>query len=380
MSNVVKMLFQFSKNVCSCSWGLLHTHRPAMPSAPDWAEGSIFLSQCEDDELVLNYAVLALECCVDSALLACLAVAVVYAWRHCMDGGGKARTGVVVSLARWRMHGSTCQTCKAASTQTDFSFAADQLWPAMTVSRRSHAAESASSRRHKAAHPNSDTKSRSDPSVALAEATSLRPRSKSDSPAVTLRRHARKDSHRPVAEKTSAKPGKQQPSFSQLNKQQQRSFSRLVAASFEPEPSPASSTKVPRPRRSQRLSSQGPDKTLTPVARSSSQSKSTPNFKVSGGARFLAEMVRRSVRQHAETQKSSPEAPMRTPVWLPRSAWSAEPRAYVEASEGKGDDVVISREGHSSAPLPNQKSHLAPPGARCEREREREYFSRFPTY
>ena len=354
-----------------------------MPSAPDWAEGSIFLSQCEDDELVLNYAVLALECCVDSALLACLAVAVVYAWRHCMDGGGKARTGVVVSLAQWRMHGSTFQACKAASTQTDLSFAADQLWPAMTVSRRSPACTSASSRRHKAAHPNSDTKSRSDPSVALAEATSLRSRSKSDSlldaqvvpartgqePAVTLPRHARKDSHRPVAEKTSAKPGKQQPSFSQLNKQQQRSFSRLVAASFEPEPSPASSTKVPRPRLSQRLSSQGPDKTLTPVARRSPHSKPAPNFKVSSGARFLAEMVRRSVRQHAETRartpvwlprKSTTETPARTPVWLPRSAWFAEPRAYVEACEGKGDQVVISRERHSvhSAPLPNQKSHL----------------------
>ena len=162
---------------------------------------------------------------------------------------------------------------------------------------------------------------------------------------------------------------------------ERRSFSQLDAVSPEPEPSPASSAEVPKPRRSQRRSSPGPDKTLTPVAKRSSQSRSAPNIKVSGGARFLAEMVRRSVRRHAETQKTSPETPVRTPVWLPRSARFTEPRACVEDCEGKGDQdealaqrrrgvqagvhdavtvtsprVVIARARHSvhSAPLPHQ--------------------------
>ena len=103
---------------------------------------------------------------------------------------------------------------------------------------------------------------------------------------------------------------------------------------------------------------------------------------MSGGARFLAEMVRRSVRRHAETQKTWPETPVRTPVCLlPRSARFTEPRACVEDCEGKGDQdealaqrrrgvqagvhdavtvtspgVVIARARHSvhSAPLPHQ--------------------------
>ena len=160
---------------------------------------------------------------------------------------------------------------------------------------------------------------------------------------------------------------------------ERRSFSQLDAVSPEPEPSPASSAEVPKPRRSQRRSSPGPDK--TPVAKRSSQSRSAPNTKVSGGARFLAEMVRRSVRRHAETQKTSPETPVRTPVWLPRSARFTEPRACVEDCEGKGDQdealaqrrrgvqagvhdavtvtspgVDIARARHSvhSAPLPHQ--------------------------
>ena len=55
----------------------------------DWEEGTIFLAKCvEAEELGLNYAGLALE----AALLACLGVAVAYAWRHCKVGRGEART------------------------------------------------------------------------------------------------------------------------------------------------------------------------------------------------------------------------------------------------------------------------------------------------
>ena len=123
---------------------------------------------------------------------------------------------------------------------------------------------------------------------------------------------------------------------------EQPSFSQLGAASFEREPdSPAaaSSTEVPRPRRSQRRSPgcQGPDNTQTqnPMARRT-QSRSAPNIKVSGGTAFLAEMLRR----HAEIQATWPETPVRTPVLPPRSAWSKEARAYIEACEGIGDQDV----------------------------------------
>ena len=55
----------------------------------DWEEVTIFLAECvEAEELGLNYAGLALE----AALLACLGVAVAYAWRHCRVGRGEART------------------------------------------------------------------------------------------------------------------------------------------------------------------------------------------------------------------------------------------------------------------------------------------------
>ena len=55
----------------------------------DWEEVTIFLAECvEAEELGLNYAGLALE----AALLACLAVAVAYEWRHCRVGRGEART------------------------------------------------------------------------------------------------------------------------------------------------------------------------------------------------------------------------------------------------------------------------------------------------
>ena len=119
---------------------------------------------------------------------------------------------------------------------------------------------------------------------------------------------------------------------------EQRSFSQLDAVSSgrEPDsPAAASSTEAPKPRRSQRRSSPGPDK--TPVAKRSSQSRSAPNTKVSGGARFLAEMVRRSISRHAETQKTSPDTPLWNPERPSRGAWSVESRAYIEACEGKGD-------------------------------------------
>ena len=186
---------------------------------------------------------------------------------------------------------------------------------------------------------------------------------------------------RPRRSQRRSSPGSPAESRS-AKRDEQRSFSQLDAVSSgrEPDsPAAASSTEAPKPRRSQRRSSPGPDK--TPVAKRSSQSRSAPNIKVSSGARFLAEMVRRSVRRHAETQKTSPETPVRTPVWLPRSARFTEPRACVEDCEGKGDQdealaqrrrgvqagvhdavtvtsprVVIARARHSvhSAPLPHQ--------------------------
>ena len=304
----------------------------------DWAEGTYFLSQCEDDELVLNYADLALEC-IRAVIAACLAVAATHAWRHFR---GEARTG----------HRSTVQ---AARTQTDLSFAA--VSPDMTISLHSFRSARSSASAHRAL-------SKSNSTMASARAREV--------PPVKPPRHARKEGSqmRSAAENRSTK------------RDEQPSFSQLGAASFEREPdSPAaaSSTEAPKPRRSQRRSSPGPDK--TPVAKRSSQSRSAPNTKVSGGARFLAEMVRRSVRRHAETQKTWPETPVRTPVWLPRSARFTEPRACVEDCEGKGDQdealaqrrrgvqagvhdavtvtsarVVIARARHSvhSAPLPHQ--------------------------
>ena len=50
------------------------------------------------------------------------------------------------------------------------------------------------------------------------------------------------------------------------------------------------------------------------------------------GALFLAEVVRR----HQEMREKWPETPVRTPVLPPRSAWSAEARACIEAYEGQG--------------------------------------------
>ena len=243
-----------------------------MPSAPcDWAWGAVFLSQCEDDELVLNYAGLALEC-IRAVLAACLAVAATHAWRRCR---GEARTGHRV-------------TVQAASTQTDLSFAT--VSPAMAISFRC-------------------ARSSLDPSIALAKVTSIRARSKSDSttalararkvPPVTPSRHARKEGSqmRSAAEKRCDNRSSK--------RDEQRSFSQLDADRTQ---------------------------TQTPVARKT-QSRSVPNIKVSGAAAFLAEVVRR----HAEMEATSPETPVRTPVWPPRSAWSKEARAFIESCEGKGD-------------------------------------------
>ena len=90
-------------------------------------------------------------------------------------------------------------------------------------------------------------------------------------------------------------------------------------------------------------------------------SKSAPNIKLSSGALFLAEMVRRQ----RERQETGPETPVRTPVLPPRSAWlaawSAEARAYLEACEGQG--------GQAEALVPFCISRMwtVPPvaGSRC---------------
>ena len=248
---------------------------PVMRSALcDWEEGTIFLAKCvEAEELGLNYAGLALE----AALLACLGVdiiitgvAVAYAWRHCRVGRGEAgtrRRRVLVGKAR--LDGgragsdipsaaaqsaatarSTVQAASCTSTQTDLSIAPDQLirWLSPATTFSPHSSGSRSARTH------------SDPSIALAKATSDRALSKSDSwmdhgtpactgqmPSVTPPPHARRVSQRPAAEKTSAKPGDDQRSFTQL------------AVSFAPELTSSCTTQEPRPRRSQRRSPPGPD-------------------------------------------------------------------------------------------------------------------------
>lgn len=313
----------------------------------------------------------ALEC-IQTALLACLVVAVASACRHCRGGRREARKrrsagastrstllgqarldrrragSDIPSAAAQSAAAASRSTVQAASTQTDLSIAPDELWPAMTsTSLRS----SASSRR---ARPNSD------PSDAPAKTTSRRALSKSDScmaaartaqvPSVTSPPHASRASasQRPAAAgKTSAKPGDGQRSFTQL------------AVSFAPEPSPSSpTTQERRRRRSQRQSPLGPDETPTRAATRMTQSKSAPNIKLSSGALFLAEMVRR----HRERQETWPETPVRTPVLPPRSAWSAEARAYIEACEGQGgqDEAVAPRRRGMQAGVRNAGTATSP--------------------
>ena len=287
--------------------------------------------------------------CIQAALLACLVVAVASACRHCRGARREARKrrsagtstrSTLVGQARLdrRRAGSDVpsaaaqsaaeasrSTIQAASTQTDLSIAPDELWPAMTLQTSTSLRSSVSSRR---ARPNSD------PFDAPAKTTSRRALSKSDScmatartaqvPSATSPPHASRASasQRPAAAgKTSTKPGDGQRSFTQL------------AVSFAPEPSPSSpTTQEPRRRQSQRQSPLGPDETPTRAATRMTKSKSAPNIKLSSGALFLAEMVRR----HRERQETWPETPVRTPVLPPRSAWSAEARAYIEACEGQG--------------------------------------------
>ena len=313
----------------------------------------------------------ALEC-IQTALLACLVVAVASACRHCRGGRREARKrrsagastrstllgqarldrrragSDIPSAAAQSAAAASRSTVQAASTQTDLSIAPDELWPAMTsTSLRS----SASSRR---ARPNSD------PSDAPAKTTSRRALSKSDScmaaartaqvPSVTSPPHASRASasQSPAAAgKTSAKPGDGQRSFTQL------------AVSFAPQPSPSSpTTQEPRRRRSQRQSPLGPDETPTRAATRMTQSKSAPNIKLSSGALFLAEMVRR----HRERQETWPETPVRTPVLPPRSAWSAEARAYIEACEGQGgqDEAVAPRRRGMQAGVRNAGTATSP--------------------
>ena len=128
-----------------------------MASGPcDRAAGTAFWTECGAEHLDLNYAALALEV-LRAAVHACLAVAVARWWKHLRLGCRR--------VARRQRHGEARtrrrRTVQAASPQTDPSIAADQPWPAM---------------------------SRSDPSSALATATSHRALSKSsDSPMVPAR-------------------------------------------------------------------------------------------------------------------------------------------------------------------------------------------------
>ena len=300
----------------------------------DWEEGTIFLAECvEAEELCLNYAGLALE----AALLACLGVAVAYAWRHCRVGRGEARTRRRHTLVgKARLDGGragsdipsaaaqsaatarsiVCHIVQAASctsTQTDLSIAPDQLirWLSPAGSWMDHGT----------------------------------PACTGQVPSVTPPPHARRVSQRPAAEKTSAKPSDDQRLFTQR------------AVSLAPEPSPPScTTQEPRPRRAQRRSPPGPDQTPTPAA--TTTSNSAPNVKLSSGALFLAEMVRR----HRAMQETSPETPVRTPVWPPRSAWSAETRAYIEACEGQGgqDEALAPRRRGMQASVHNAVTAISP--------------------
>ena len=316
----------------------------------------------------------ALEC-IQTALLACLVVAVASACRHCRGARREARKrrsagtstrSTLVGQARLdrRRAGSDVpsaaaqsaaaasrSTIQAASTQTDLSIAPDELWPAMTLQTSTSLRSSASSRH---ARPNSD------PFDAPAKTTSRRALSKSNScmaaartaqvPSATSPPHASRASasQRPAAAgKTSTKPGDGQRSFTQL------------AVSFAPEPSPSSpTTQEPRRRRSQRQSPLGPDETPTRAATRMTKSKSAPNIKLSSGSLFLAEMVRRQ----RERQETSPETPVRTPVLPPRSAWSAEARAYIEACEGQGgqDEALAPRRRGMQAGVRNAGTATSP--------------------
>jgi hypothetical protein len=255
-----------------------------MASGPcDWAAGTAFWTQCEAEHLDLNYAALALEV-LRAAVHACLAVAVVRAWKllcHNLQLGCRRQRHGEARTRRRR-------TVQAASSQTDPSIAADEPWPAM---------------------------SRSDPSIALATATSHRALSKSrDSPMVPARtrqghpvtppRDARKEGSqmRParaaVAKNTPAKPGRQL-SFSQSDQTMTPAARRLPVIDENDEfaqhstqsrsdLSIALATAI-----SHREGSQMRPARAAAENKNITGSSSAPKKKLSSGALFLAEMVRR---------------------------------------------------------------------------------------
>ena len=219
----------------------------------------------------------ALEC-IQTALLACLVVAVASACRHCRGGRREAR--------KRRSAGASTRSTLLGQARLDRRRAGPDI--------PSAAAQSAATARSIVCHivqAASCTSTQTDLSIApdqlirwLSPAGSWMdhgtPACTGQVPSVTPPPHARRVSKRPAAEKTSAKPSDDQRSFTQH------------AVSFAPEPSPPScTTQEPRPRRSQRRSPPGPDQTPTPAA--TTTSNSAPNVKLSSGVLFLAEMVRR---------------------------------------------------------------------------------------
>ena len=296
-----------------------------MPTATlcHWAEGTIFLEECEAQAEVLrrtefrvkNYACLALG----AVLLACLAVAVwahvaAYAWRHHRVGRGETRTRKRRTLAgqarleglhagsaipsdagQWAATASRGPVQAAAScrsTQTDLSIEPDQLikWlspdssPASTFSHHS-------SRR---ARPNSDPPYNTPIAHAKAPPDRAACTRQVQVPSVTPRSHTTRRSQRPAAERSSETPDDQ---------------SLLTECAASRHASSCNSSFVDKESL----------KAMTPVARrfpkSNSASHSAPKVKLSSGAKFLAEMVRRH-----------------------RSAWSAERLA--EACESLCDPVT----------------------------------------
>ena len=355
----------------------------------DWAKGTIFLAECEAQAEALHlkfwalkYGQLAFEVsCV--VLLACLAVAVwAYAWRHYRVGRGETRTrqrrtlvgqtaqarleglhagsAIPSDAAQWAATASRSPVQAAASctsTQTDLSIEPDQLirW----LSPDSSPASAFSHHSSRRARPN-----HSGPHAEKAKAPPDRAACtrQVQVPSVTPPSHTTRRSQRPAAERSSEKPDDQY-LFTEL------AASRLSSSSSsfqEPKKkterhSSSSSIQEPRPRWPQRRSPAGPepqDKNLTPhntpVARQFSKSKPSPNVKLSSGALFLAEMVRRHRERQETITETSPETPVQTPVLAPKSAWSkthpslsggslrAEARAYSEACEAQsGQDTVL---------------------------------------
>ena len=377
----------------------------------DWAKGTIFLAECEAQAEALHlkfwalkYGQLAFEVsCV--VLLACLAVAVwAYAWRHYRVGRGETRTrqrrtlvgqtaqarleglhagsAIPSDAAQWAATASRSPVQAAASctsTQTDLSIEPDQLirW----LSPDSSPASAFSHHSSRRARPN-----HSGPHAEKAKAPPDRAACtrQVQVPSVTPPSHTTRRSQRPAAERSSEKPDDQdQYLFTEL------AASRLSSSSSsfqEPKKkterhSSSSSIQEPRPRWPQRRSPAGPepqDKNLTPhntpVARQFSKSQPSPRVKLSSGALFLAEMVRRHRERQETITETSPETPVQTPVLAPKSAWSkthpslsggswrAEARAYSEACEAQSgqDTVQAPRRGGTYVLLNERHPHGTP--------------------